>query len=154
MPHPGLPGVFADHAFLKNLSQRHLMLLGSEARPVSFAEGEYLAKEGEPAKAFYLIKSGHVSLGTETDNHTLLGIQELGAGEPLGWSWLVPPHHWRFTAQARDQVEAIAINAAWLRDQCEADHELGYHILKQLAISLAERLAATRLKMSKATVAV
>ena len=51
---------FATHAFSEALSEPHRLRLASGARPFSASPGEYLARAGEPAHAFYLIQSGYV----------------------------------------------------------------------------------------------
>ena len=45
---------FRSHAFLRPLGDRLLMLLASGARPFRAAPGDFLARDGEPAHAFYL----------------------------------------------------------------------------------------------------
>jgi len=74
-------------------------------------------------------------------------IQTLGAGDTMGWSWLVPPHRWQFDCQAAEDVQGIKFNAEWLREKCEHNYELGYHLFRHLASVLAARLAATRLQL-------
>jgi hypothetical protein len=74
-------------------------------------------------------------------------VQTVGPGEVVGWSWVVPPHRWQFEARARDAVSGIVFDAAWLREQCESDHQLGYFLLQHLVTVLAGRLAATRLQL-------
>jgi CRP-like cAMP-binding protein len=135
---------FSSHAFLRPLSQRHLMLLASGLKPFRAAPNELFAREGTPANDFFLIQSGHVALGINTPNRGVVGILTVGPGEVVGWSWLVPPHRWQFDCRAVDAVQGLALNAEWLRDQCERDHELGYCLLKQLLIVTSSRLAATR----------
>jgi len=134
---------FHSHAFLKDLSDRHLMILASGARPFTAATDEYLGREGASATAFYLIQSGHVALCTRVANRGEVRLQTLGPGEVVGWSWLVPPHRWRFDCVALDAVQGIALDGAWLREQCERDHELGYQVFKHLLVVLASRLEAT-----------
>jgi CRP-like cAMP-binding protein len=143
----GVTGAFASHAFLKGLSERHLMLLSSGVKPETFQPGDYLGHEGQPATAFYLVQSGRVSLGIPTPDRGVTPMQTVGPGEVVGWSWLVPPHRWRFDCRAVGPVQALAFNAEWLREKCEQDHELGYHLLKHLVTVLASRLAATRLQL-------
>ncbi len=138
---------FASHAFLRNLSEQHRMLLASGMRPFKAAPGEVLAQEGQAATAFYLIQSGQASLGTHTADHGLRAIQTVGPGDIVGWSWLVPPHRWQFECRALTPVQGIVFDAEWLREKCEQDHELGYHLLKELLTVIAGRLAATRLQL-------
>jgi len=140
-------GTFASHAFLSGLSERHRMLLASGARPFTAAPGELLAREGETAKTFYLVQVGKVALGLHTPNQGVVSIQTVGPGEIVGWSWLVAPHRWQFDCRAVDRVQGLAFDAEWLREKCEQDHELGYHLLKQLVTVIGNRLAATRLRL-------
>jgi hypothetical protein len=41
-------------------------------------------------------------------------------------------------------VEGLSFEAQWLRDLCERDASLGYHLLKQLVLVITQRLASTR----------
>jgi CRP-like cAMP-binding protein len=147
MTEQGLLGTFASHTFLGGLSERQRMLLASGARPIAAAPGELLAREGETATAFYLIQAGHVALDLHTPGRGVASILTVGPGEVVGWSWLVPPHRWQFDCRAVDPVQGLSFDAEWLREKCEQDHELGYHLLKQLVTVIANRLAATRLQL-------
>jgi CRP-like cAMP-binding protein len=143
MSESGLLAVFGGHAFLKDLSPRHLMLLASGVRPVEFKAGTYLGRDGETAKAFYLIQAGHVALRMHAHGAESVPVQTVGPGEVVGWSWLVAPHRWRFDCVASDHVTALAFDAEWLREKCEQDHELGYQLLKHLVTVMADRMTAT-----------
>jgi CRP/FNR family cyclic AMP-dependent transcriptional regulator len=136
--------MFAQHEFLRGLSERHRMILASGARPFSARAEQVLAQEGERAHAFFLIRSGHVVLESTLPGGDGLLIQTVGPSEIVGWSWLVPPHQWQFRCRAIDAVEGISFDAEWLRDLCERDESLGYHLLKQLVTVIAQRLAGTR----------
>ena len=136
---------FGSHAFLDELSEQHQMRLASGVKPFRAAPGEYLAREGEPAHAFYLIQLGHVGIDTHLGERGATPIQTLGAGDVVGWSWLLPPYLWQFDARAEGAVQGLVFDAAWLRDRCEQDHELGYHLLKQLLAVVSSRLAACRI---------
>ncbi|MGO9467520.1 MAG: cyclic nucleotide-binding domain-containing protein [Isosphaeraceae bacterium] len=135
----------AAHAFSEELSERHRMRLASGARPFGASPGEYLARTGEPAHAFYLIQSGHVAIGAHLGDRGAVPIQTLGLGDVVGWSWLLPPYEWHFDARAVDTVRGLVFDAAWLREQCEQDYELGYHLLKQLLAVVTSRLGACRI---------
>jgi CRP-like cAMP-binding protein len=147
MKEQGIPVTFASHTFLGSLGDRHRTLLASGARPIAAAPGELLAREGETATAFYLIQTGSVALDLHTPGRGVVSILTLGPGEVVGWSWLVPPHRWQFDCRAVDPVQGLAFDAQWLREKCEQDHELGYHLLKQLVMVISNRLAAARLQL-------
>jgi CRP-like cAMP-binding protein len=140
----GILRAFAGHAFLSGLSERHLLTLASMARPFTAPAGHYLAREGETANAFYLIQSGRVALETHCPQRGPVTVQAVGPGEVVGWSWLVAPHRWQFDCRALEGVRGLALDGAWLRERCEVDHELGYHLLKHLVGVIANRLAAGR----------
>jgi len=147
MTEPGILGAFASHGFLSSLSERHRMLLASGARPFSAAAGQLLASEGETAKVIYLVQTGQVSLSINTPHRGAVTILTVGPGEIVGWSWLVPPHRWKFECRATEAVQGLVFDAAWLRDRCEQDYELGYHLLKEVVTVIANRLASTRAQL-------
>jgi CRP-like cAMP-binding protein len=146
MSETSILGTFANHAFLRGMSQRHLMALVAGARPFTAAPGELIAREGETARVFFLIQSGKVDIETHLSGQDAVRLQTVGPGEVVGWSWIVPPYRWRFDCRAVDNVQGLSLDAHWLRDQCEQDYQLGYHLLKHLVEVIASRLAATRMQ--------
>ena len=139
-----LLGMFADHAFLKALGEQCLTRLAAHAEPLNAPAGTSLAREGEPARAFYLIQAGRVVIETRAPDGGSVAVDSAGPGDVVGWSWLDPPHHWQFTCKAVDDVRGLKLDAAWLRDQCEQDPALGYRVAKHLLAVVARRLAAVR----------
>jgi CRP-like cAMP-binding protein len=143
-----LVNTFAGHAFLRGLNHRHLLALASGARPVIFAPNEYLAREGETARAFYLVQSGHVAVQARGPNHRPVRVQTVGPGDVVGWSWIVPPYRWQFDCQAVETVRGLMFDAQWLRERCEQDQQLGHSLLQHLVAVISARLAATRRQLS------
>jgi len=112
-----------------------------------FEAGEHLAREGDAADAFFVIRHGRVALELAASAKGALMISTLGEGAVVGWSWLFPPHRWSFDARALEQVRAVAFDGACLRGKCDADHELGYVLMRRFAAVMLERLQATRLQL-------
>lgn len=137
MSRPAILNVFASHAFLARLSDHCLMELATGVRPFAVAGGGYLTRKGDEARAFYLVQAGTVLVGAEIHNDELQPLWSVGPGGVIGWSWLIPPHKWNFTCKAETPVRGLMFDAAWLRERCEANHELGYHLLKEMVASLA-----------------
>jgi CRP-like cAMP-binding protein len=144
MSETGILGIFQSHAFLAALSQRHLLTLASGVKPFTAAKGDFLAKEGETAKSFFLLQEGHVAIDIHRPAKVVATIHTTGPGEVIGWSWIVPGYRWQFDCRALENVKGLVFDATWLREKCEQDHELGYHLLKQLVTVIASRLVATR----------
>ena len=142
MARPAILDAFASHDFLSKLDDRCLMDLASGVVPFAVSPGDFLTRRGEPARAFYLVQSGYVTVGLETGAGELTPVQTVGPGGVVGWSWLIPPHRWQFSCRAEGPVQGLMFDAEWLRDRCERNHELGYHLLREMVSGLAERLAA------------
>ena len=142
-----LEPVLAAHPFFRDLKPEHLQVLVGCASNVRFDAGQYLLREGEEANTFYLIRTGQVALEVAVPGRGTLTIQTINEGDVLGWSWLVPPYRWHYDARAAVLTRAIALDGKCLRDKCEADHDLGYELLKRFALVMQERLQATRLQL-------
>ena len=137
----------AESPALAGLDRRHLDLIAGCGENVRFAGGEPLFRAGETADRFYLIRQGSVALELVVPQREPVTIETLHEGELLGWSWLFEPHRWVFDAHAVEDVAAVAFDGACLRGKCEADHELGYQLMRRFAAVLVDRLQATRLQL-------
>jgi CRP-like cAMP-binding protein len=146
MTEPEIAEALARHPFTQGLSEPHRIRLAAAVQPFTAAPLEYLARESEPAQAFYLVQSGQVGIGTHLAERGAVPIQTVGAGDVVGWSWLLPPYRWQFDARSVDAVQGLVFDAAWLREQSEQDQGLGYQLLKQLLAVVSSRLAAARVQ--------
>jgi CRP-like cAMP-binding protein len=117
------------------------------ARPVSYPEGTRLFDEGQDAKGCWLIQTGQVALQSDVPGRGPVTVHTLGPGDMLGWSWLVPPHHWHFTATARTPVTALALDTVALRTLADGDPALGYPLLLGVLEAALARLQATRWRL-------
>ncbi|HZO90418.1 MAG TPA: cyclic nucleotide-binding domain-containing protein [Chthonomonadaceae bacterium] len=142
-----LERVLAAHPFFEGLERRYLPLMVGCAANVRFAPGEFIFREGAEANQLYLLRHGKVALEVSMPDRAAITIQTLGEGDVLGWSWLIPPHRWRFDARAVEPTLAFALDGKCLRGKCEEDHDLGYALMKQFASIIAQRLQATRLQL-------
>ncbi|MBX3277310.1 MAG: cyclic nucleotide-binding domain-containing protein [Acidobacteria bacterium] len=142
-----LEPILAEHPFCEGLDPQDVRVLSGCASNLVFRPGEMICREGEHADRFYLIREGRIAIEVYTPERGQVMIQTAGAGEMVGWSWLVPPHRWRFDVRALDTTRALALDAECLRGKCEIDPRLGYELLKRTAAVFAERLLATRLQL-------
>ncbi len=136
-----------EHPFFHDLSPEQTDLVAGCGSNTHFPAGTVIVKEGEPADYFYIIRQGKVTIEIDGQSRGTLYIQTIEAGEVLGWSWLIPPHHWKFTARATEETVATALDGKCLRKKCEEDPVLGYALLKKFATVLASRLEATRVQL-------
>lgn len=137
--------IISEHPFFKDLDKKHLEFIAGCGSNVAFKAGEVILKEGGQADKFYLIRQGKVAIYIAQPQS--ITIQTIREGDILGWSWLIPPYNYRFSARAVEDVRAIALDGKCLRGKCEENKELGYDIMKRLVNVLTERLEATRLQL-------
>ena len=142
-----LEAIIAAHPFVQGLSPAHVQSLCEYAMLSDFAAGETIFRQGDPANRFYLILSGTVALEARGAESSPTLLQEIGAGDVLGWSWLFPPHYWNFEARAREPVKAVFFYGTRLRENCEVDHHLGYELMKRMAQIVIDRLQTARKKL-------
>ena len=136
-----------EHAFVRDLDEKHVNSLIACATDERFREGEYLWRQGDLADVFYLIRDGEVSLGIAVPNKGSIHIETVASGEVLGWSWMFPPYRWHFDARVTKPVRAFALDARCLRQKCQTDTQLHYELLIRLMPVIGDRLDATRRKL-------
>jgi CRP-like cAMP-binding protein len=142
-----IPELIADTPGFAGLAAQHLEQVAGCGALARFEPGAYLFREGEPAARFFLVRSGAVALEVFTPRRGPVTIQTLHEGEIAGWSWLFEPYRWAFDGRAVDDVHAITFDGACLRGKCDADHELGYQLMRRFATTIVARLQATRFQL-------
>jgi CRP/FNR family cyclic AMP-dependent transcriptional regulator len=140
-----LEPILKSHAFFKDLAPELFEVIVGCASNAVFKAGEVILDEEEPADKFYLIRSGKVSIYIA--HPKTVGLQTLREGEILGWSWLVPPYEYRFSARADEPTQAVVLDGRCLRAKCEENPAFGYELMKRLAVVLTKRLEAARLQI-------
>jgi len=142
-----LDQLLAEHPFFEGMRPEHLELLAGCASAARIDGGDFLFREGEHARAFYIVRHGSIAITSITPHEGLVTIQTLGQGEVLGWSWLLPPYRWHFGARALEPTVVVGLDATCVRGKCEQDLEFGYEIMTRFAQVMASRLEATHLQL-------
>ena len=142
-----LERLLRDHGFFRDLDAAMLETLTGCATNVHFRVDQEVFRSGTAADHFYLIRQGRVAIQIFIPGRGALTIQTLGAGDVLGWSWLFPPYQWHFDARAVEDTLAIALDGQCLRGKCEADHDLGFELMKRFSAIMTARLQATRIQL-------
>jgi CRP-like cAMP-binding protein len=141
-------------ALVRTLSPEHTNILVEMIRPVTFYDGEKIAKAGDDVTALYFIKSGRVEIvrysavslpGESTE------IGEFGAGDVIGLLFLLTDSPTILTAAAKGTVEGFELsreNLSRLRqlspDFDRACRELAAERLEQLGEYQASRVEAAQ----------
>jgi CRP-like cAMP-binding protein len=135
-----------EHPVFQRLSEVYLHQLAQHMEVMNLEAGAHLFREGEPAENFYIVMEGTVDL------YAVLGGQEqwvqmIDVGEVIGWSWLVPPYKWAFTAKSRDGAMLMKFDANAIRELCDRDPAFGYGTMKQICSLMLGRLHTVRAQM-------
>lgn len=141
-----LERIIREHPFFSGLDEAFIQLVCGCAKNVRFEAGQYLFHEGGAADQLFLVRHGRVALEVDAPGRGALTFQTLSEGEIVGLSALIPPYRWTSDARAIDLVRALSMDATCLRDKCEADHNLGYEVMKRFVPVLVGRLQATRIQ--------
>ena len=137
----------AGHPFFSGLDDEFIEFLSASAASRQIAQGRLLFRQGTPADKFYLLRSGRVSVEVPALVGPVLQIQDLGEGQILGWSWLIPPYQWHFQARVEEDAEVIEFDGGVILQRCEREPKFGYELFKRFAGLMSERLDAARQKM-------
>lgn len=129
------------------LPEDHREELMSLARLVTFPMGTRVFEEGGRADRFWIIHTGSVSLDVHVPGRQAAVVETLGAGDLLGWSWLLPPHRWHLGAETTSPVRAHEFDAAEVRKLCERDPIVDHVMLTFVAGVIANRLRAARTRL-------
>jgi CRP-like cAMP-binding protein len=147
MPQPSLSEEINQIPLIAAIPVALRRLLVPMAHLLDFTPSSVVFREGAPADALYLVSTGSVALEVHVPVRGNIRILTVGPGELLGWSAVLGNATMTATARALEPARLIAFPAAQLRDACSANHELGYHLMRQLASTLSSRLTATRLQL-------
>ena len=139
--------LITEASIFAGLEREQIEVIAGCGRLVRVEAGEYLLHEGDPAETFFLIRSGQVALEIHGPASGSIVIETLGAGDAVGWSWLFPPYRWQMDARTVEPCSLVTIDGYCLEGKCEADHELGYQLMRRFAANAVDRLQATRLQL-------
>ena len=105
--------IVTPHPFLEGMCEQQLKSLSEAAMRTSFADGEWIFREGEAADRSYLIQEGNVFITFRMPGHSHIVIQTVRTGDSLGWSYLacLEPYQWHFDARADEPTRALYFRA-------------------------------------------
>ncbi|MEU8120443.1 cyclic nucleotide-binding domain-containing protein [Spirillospora sp. NPDC049024] len=137
----------AEERFFAGMPGRHLAALAATATATDVPAGHRFFEEGWAAGHFWLLHSGTVALDLQVPGRGAVVVETLPPSSVLGWSWMFPPHIWRFGAVSLGPVRALRFEGAEVRELCAADLRLGYDLTLRFGAVLLDRLEATRVRV-------
>ena len=140
---------FRECAVFDSLSDADLDKVVSLSQPTELAAGVTLFTEGSPAKDIYVLEKGKIALQMQLPQvqpHLTrrITVDVMSKGELVGWSAVVEPYRYTFTAVCLEPCQLHAVDGAKLRTLLRDDHKVGYVVLSRLIRIVASRLDETR----------
>ena len=146
MPLEKLVATLKKHHFVDEFQPQHIEKLATMAREVEFQPDQIIFREGDDCHDFYLIVRGSIALEIAAPSYTFR-VQNLKAGDELGWSAMLMGRGKHFQARALEPVEALALNGEEVLAACRDDKAFGYALMYRMLGVVSERLQATRLQL-------
>ena len=112
------------------------------------AKDEVLLDQGAPSSDLYLVDRGKFSLClTASAGREQYCLLTLTHGEIVGWSALLAQSTWLATVTAIKDSSVLVLDGPALKQLCMDDHDIGYHVMHHLFMTVATRLHDTRLQL-------
>ena len=137
----------AEHPDFHAFDTEERRKLARHARTERYPAGSTIFQEEDAADAVILLLEGEVSVQNALPGRDPVVIETLGAGDILGWAWLMPPFRRMSDAIALTDVKAVALDAAGVRSLCNAHPALCYRLYQNWLPHLADRFRAQRLQL-------
>ncbi|MGD9644922.1 MAG: Crp/Fnr family transcriptional regulator [Pirellulales bacterium] len=138
---------FASLSFAERLSPTGVAQLAACASERAVPAGEVLFREGGQNDDLMFVRSGGVALDMQVPRRGNVRILSLGPGDLLAWSAVLGQGKMTASATVLEPARLFVIPASQFEAICHADPQLGYHLMREAARALANRLVATRLQL-------
>ena len=134
--------------WFRDLPEKHLITLTEIGTLRRAKAGEVFFREGDKENFVYVVLEGRVALDIFVPHHGKMRFYTAEAWEIFGWSSVTPAVRQR-TAGAQAVIDSLVVgfDAEKLHRACEADHDLGYIVMRRLSNIVASRLMVTRLQL-------
>jgi CRP/FNR family cyclic AMP-dependent transcriptional regulator len=139
--------LLAAHELFRGLGDAHLARMAACAAEIEIPAGGHLFREGQSADRCHLLREGLVALEVFDPTRGALVVDTVDPGDVVGLSWLIPPHRWQLDAHAMQPVRSVALDAACIRDACDADPRLGYELTRRIIRVMWRRTQSARLRL-------
>ncbi len=127
-----------------NLSEEAIDKIAAICHAQIYEANQTIIKRNSPPDNFYLIQKGMVKIVTsaagEVEDSSGSVVVTLGQGQSFGEMGLVDSGTRSATVKATTATNLLAINCNLFNNLCERDTNLGYQIMRNIAIDLSFKL--------------
>ena len=135
--------LLGEARFFAGLTKSQLERVALIARMRSFPQDTRIYTVGDAVDDFYVLAEGMLRFTLGLGKRDTSAGDIIRRGEVFGWAPLVEGHGRRIaTAYCLTACEVVAIDGAALTRLMEADSDLGFRLMKKLAVLLTSELVA------------
>ena len=135
--------LLGEARFFAGLTKSQLERVARIARMRSFPQDTRIYTVGDAVDDFYVLADGMLRFTLGLGKRDTSAGDIIRRGEVFGWAPLVEGHARRIaTAYCLTPCEVVAIDGAALNRLMEADSDLGFRLMKKLAVLLTSELVA------------
>ncbi len=142
--------LFAQGLF-KGLAPDETTAFLRKCQEKSYPDGTNLFMEKAEATTLYLILGGGIDLRFEMAQREEADttIASLKPGAAVGWSAIVPPHHYLLSGYCKGKTTLLEIDRESLERLFEANYHLAYIFMRNIAVLTGERAHHVQEKLAK-----
>ncbi|RZB38561.1 MAG: hypothetical protein SRB2_00309 [Desulfobacteraceae bacterium Eth-SRB2] len=121
-------------------SEKQLAELAEITETKTFEKGAHVYERGKRADQIFVVTKGVVSLNRFQPGEKIgISFEKREKGEFFGTACFMKPQEYTLTGVCMEDSEVLAVDADKLLNLCEADPDLGYKFLKEVAKVYFER---------------
>jgi CRP/FNR family transcriptional regulator, cyclic AMP receptor protein len=145
------PSVLSDLDFFDELSGDMISRLAAIAEMREYEAGVFLNSTSLRADYFYVILSGEISLEIESVTGKRVRLETIAPGSAIGFSSLIDIENKRYLSDAKTltPVKLLRFKPDEMTLLFYQDFELGYLIMKKIALIAKQRLIHRTYPISK-----
>ncbi|HEY6867611.1 MAG TPA: cyclic nucleotide-binding domain-containing protein [Candidatus Eisenbacteria bacterium] len=142
-----LEAVVAKVALFQGMKRDHIALLSGCAADVRYEAGAYPSRAGTHSDRFWVVREGRLALELWAPGRGSITVATMTPGDVVGFSWLVPPYQTQFDVHAVAPTRALLFDGRALRERCERDPELGYHLMSRFSGLMVDRILVLTMQL-------
>lgn len=142
-----MANVLGKLQFSAALPEQAIQNIAALAELRGIAANTLLFREGAQNDQLMIITIGRVALDMQVPGRGEVRIMSLGPGDIVAWSALIGGGRMTTSAVAMEDTQLVVVRASDALALCESEPAFGYHLMRQVAHALANRLVATRLQL-------
>ena len=133
-----------DCKIFEDLDDALLQKLAPIATIRDYQKNQYIKKEGEESKNFYIVLSGKIVFETAVYGETVIRLGTANKDDYFGESALIPPYETTTDRMALEESKLIVIDGVKLREMLESDYAMGFYFMRKVSQMLSTQLHRVR----------